>query len=87
MQHVDWRETGWLEDLKSYHFRRDKATPDDLNGEKRRIMLGISDFKYVKIFITLILLTLVIQSRINKTNGTKMQMRADDMKDDLANYN
>lgn len=46
----------------------------------------ISDLKYLKIFITLILLASVIQSRINKTDGTKIPIRAEDMKG-LVNFN
>lgn len=65
-----------------------EATPDDLNGGKRGFMLDvISDFKYVKILITLLLLAPVIPSRINETAGTKMQIRVEDMKEGLANYN
>lgn len=47
----------------------------------------ISDLKYLKVFITLILLVSVIQSRINKVDHTKIPIRAESMREGLVNHN
>ena len=56
--------------------------------ENKRYMLDmIADLTYLKIFITLIPLASVIQSRINKTDCIKIPIRAESMKEGLVNCN
>ena len=88
MQHADKGITKWLEDLKQYHFRNRWGNFRWFQWRKKKFILDmISDLKYLKIFITLILSVSLIQSRINKVDHTKIPIRAESMREGLVNHN